>query len=392
MALSAPSTPRCNYATPKRLGKENYPPLQTPDCFRRVTLETPSSSTKRSTKERTDKSDKVSNLQVAVRIRPMNTKELSCIGANNIITVNFKNSTIHVNSTSTSSIAQNMGHTFQYDHVFWSCDESKLEYAGQEDVFLAVGQPLLDSAFGGYNACLFAYGQTGSGKSYSMMGQNFGQVIDIDGNAGVIPRFSKQLFARLNQLGDHIGNLAIKHEGNTCTWTVEVSYFEIYNEKIHNLLSTHPELNRQPLKVREHPVWGPYVVDLSVHTVTNYKELRQLILLGNKNRTTAATTMNDNSSRSHSIFTIEISLSEGDEEGDSCRRSKISLVDLAGSERLSNVGNNEERIKQGVCINKSLLTLRKVITALADQKKVNQFVPYRDSVLTWLLKVRNIHF
>lgn len=209
-----------------------------------------------------------------------------------------------------------------------------------------------------------------------MMGQNNSEIIDIDVNAGVIPRFCKSLFLRISELDPN------------CTASVEVSYFEIYNEKIHDLLSD-TSGSKQPLKVREHPVWGPYVVDLSVHRVETYKELRNFLLLGNKNRATAATAMNEKSSRSHSIFSIEISLSEGDKEEDSCRRSKVNLVDLAGSERLSGAGN-EERIKQGVCINKSLLTLGKVISALAEQKKGNQFVPYRDSVLTWLLRVSMI--
>lgn len=365
MALSAPNTPRSQYTTPKRLGKENYPP-QTPECFRQVTVETPV-STKRTSRDKNSKSDKISNLQVAVRIRPMNARELACVGVYDVVTVNEDDVTLNVNSSTT-----NLDHLFQYDHIFWSCDETNRKYVSQETVFNVIGEPLLDSAFRGYNACLFAYGQTGSGKSYSMMGQHFGEVIDIDVNAGIIPRFCKNLFARLSELGPN------------CTSTVEISYFEIYNEKIHNLLASTPALNRQPLKVREHPVWGPYVVDLSVHSVSSYKELKNFLMLGNKNRATAATSMNDNSSRSHSIFTIEISLSEGDDERMPCRRSKVNLVDLAGSERLGNNEHNGERIKQGVSINKSLLTLRKVITALAE--KGNQFVPYRESVLTWLLR------
>lgn len=169
--------------------------------------------------------------------------------------------------------------------------------------------------------------------------------------------------------------------------SVEVSYFEIYNEKIHDLLSTETTTtNRAPLKVREHPEWGPYVVDLSVHSAKTYEELRHWLVLGNKNRATAATVMNENSSRSHSIFSIELCLSDGNTETDSSRRSKVSLVDLAGSERLGSSSSTEEKMKQGVCINKSLLTLGKVILALAEQKK-NVFVPYRESVLTWLLKV-----
>lgn len=198
---------------------------------------------------------------------------------------------------------------------------------------------------------------------------------------------------------------------------VEVSYFEIYNEKIHDLLSVQqamaatPEtpVQRQALKVREHPIFGPYVVDLSAHSVDSYSALRNWLAVGNSQRATASTAMNDKSSRSHSIFNIVLNLTDLSSDGSDgmssdtdsgtvvslrqTRRSKISLVDLAGSERISVSGSNGERIREGVSINKSLLTLGKVIAALADTRKVggnatpSTFVPYRESVLTWLLRV-----
>lgn len=372
MALSAPSTPRSNFTTPKRL---NQRPQETPDCFSQVTLETPSSAAKcRSMRASKDKFDEVSNLTVAVRIRPMNNRELSVIGATNAVKV--KDQDLVVRAGTVGAGYTNIDHIFHYDHIFWSVDEESPAYASQADVFRKLGQPLLDSAFRGYNACLFAYGQTGSGKSYSMMGQNSLDTIDIDSesHSGVTPRFCRELFTRITEL-----------DPDTSV-SVEVSYFEIYNEKIHDLLAA--STNRMPLKVREHPEWGPHVVNLSVHVVKSYEELRQWLLIGNKNRATAATAMNEKSSRSHSIFSIELCLSDGVEQMDSSRRSKVSLVDLAGSERLGSTHNTEEKIRQGVSINKSLLTLGKVISALAEQKK-NQFVPYRESVLTWLLRVRN---
>lgn len=172
---------------------------------------------------------------------------------------------------------------------------------------------------------------------------------------------------------------------------VEVSYFEIYNEKIHDLLSVQhavtggPETQvlRQALKVREHPIFGPYVVDLSAHSVDSYSALRNWLAVGNSQRATASTAMNDKSSRSHSIFNIVLNLTDlSSDDGMSSdtdsgtisslrqtRRSKISLVDLAGSERISVSGSNGERIREGVSINKSLLTLGKVIAALADTRK-----------------------
>lgn len=202
---------------------------------------------------------------------------------------------------------------------------------------------------------------------------------------------------------------------------VEVSYFEIYNEKIHDLLSVQQAIaatpdtpvQRHALKVREHPIFGPYVVDLSAHSVDSYSALRNWLAVGNSQRATASTAMNDKSSRSHSIFNIVLNLTDlSSDDGMSSdtdsgtvvslrqtRRSKISLVDLAGSERISVSGSNGERIREGVSINKSLLTLGKVIAALADSRKMggnatpSTFVPYRESVLTWLLRVSEaMHF
>ncbi|KAF5293103.1 hypothetical protein FQA39_LY13713 [Lamprigera yunnana] len=362
------ATPKRNLTTPSRVAKRQHTklPTETPECFTQVTVETPRSSKTSFTDD--DKCDEARNLVVAVRIRPMNARELSVVGAKNVVHVEDKKITI--NSNSPGSFMTKLKYAFPYDYVFWSCDSSKPNYSSQEDVFAKIGDPLLQNAFQGYNACLLAYGQTGSGKSYSMMGSD-SHYLDSD-ESGIIPRFCKKLFNKLTQLDDPDAA------------TVVVSYFEIYNEKIHDLLLSS---NRIPLKVREHPVWGPYIVNLSTHKVTSHEELKSWMLLGNKNRAVAATLMNEKSSRSHSIFSIELSLSEGD-EGSLTRRSKVSLVDLAGSERLGNInnGSSEEKLKQGVFINKSLLTLGKVICALADQKRGVQFVPYRESVLTWLLR------
>lgn len=212
------------------------------------------------------------------------------------------------------------------------------------------------------------------------MGQDMCDSMDCDISAGVTPRFCKRLFKKLHEIQ------------STVTATVELSYFEIYNEKIHDLLALNANNSKTALKVREHPVWGPYVVDLSVHVVNSYEEMKQWLIIGNKNRATAATQMNEKSSRSHSIFSIELNLSENIGENSTCKRSKVSLVDLAGSERLGNSYNNDEKLRQGVSINKSLLTLGKVISALSENKKGNMFVPYRDSVLTWLLRVSYYFF
>ncbi|NXC12786.1 KI13B protein, partial [Corythaeola cristata] len=260
---------------------------------------------------------------------------------------------------------------FAYDHCFWSMDESvKEKYAGQDVVFKCLGENILQNAFDGYNACIFAYGQTGSGKSYTMMG--------TADQPGLIPRLCSGLFER-----------AQKEENEEQSFKVEVSYMEIYNEKVRDLLD--PKGSRQTLKVREHSVYGPYVDGLSKLAVASYKDIESLMSEGNKSRTVAATNMNEESSRSHAVFKIILTHTLYDvQSGTSGEKvGKLSLVDLAGSERATKTGAAGDRLKEGSNINKSLTTLGLVISALADQaagKNKNKFVPYRDSVLTWLLK------
>ncbi|XP_037542008.1 kinesin-like protein KIF13B [Nematolebias whitei] len=249
-------------------------------------------------------------------------------------------------------------------------ESQKEQFAGQDVVFQCLGESLLNNAFMGYNACIFAYGQTGSGKSYTMMGSAE--------QPGLIPRLCSSLFNRTVQE---------VREGET--FTVEVSYMEIYNEKVRDLLD--PKGSRRALRVREHNVLGPYVDGLSRLAVTSYKDIESLMSEGNKSRTVAATNMNEESSRSHAVFNIILTHTLRDmKSGTSGEKvSKLSLVDLAGSERAAKTGAAGERLKEGSNINKSLSTLGLVISALADQgagQNKSKFVPYRDSVLTWLLK------
>uniref|UniRef100_A0AAR2JAB3 Kinesin family member 13Ba n=1 Tax=Pygocentrus nattereri TaxID=42514 RepID=A0AAR2JAB3_PYGNA len=275
------------------------------------------------------------------------------------------------NQTFLHPASGNLGKVFAYDYCFWSMDESEKEkYAGQDVVFQCLGESLLHNAFQGYNACIFAYGQTGSGKSYTMMGS-------VD-QPGLIPRLCSSLFER-----------TVQQQREEESFTVEVSYMEIYNEKVRDLLD--PKGSRQALRVREHKVLGPYVDGLSRLAVASYKDIESLMSEGNKSRTVAATNMNEESSRSHAVFNIILTHTLKDlQSGTSGEKvSKLSLVDLAGSERAAKTGAAGERLKEGSNINKSLTTLGLVISALADQgagKNKSKFVPYRDSVLTWLLK------
>ncbi|NXJ76386.1 KI16B protein, partial [Trogon melanurus] len=276
----------------------------------------------------------------------------------------------------TGDIGRERTKTFTYDFSYFSADSKSPSFVCQEMVFKNLGTDVLKSAFEGYNACVFAYGQTGSGKSYTMMGNA--------GDAGLIPRICEGLFSKISE----------KTKRNEASFRTEVSYLEIYNERVRDLLRRKSSKTNN-LRIREHPKEGPYVEDLSKHLVQNYTDVEELMDAGNINRTTAATGMNDVSSRSHAIFTINFTQAKFDSEMPCETVSKIHLVDLAGSERADATGATGVRLKEGGNINKSLVTLGNVISALADlsqdatnplSKKKQVFVPYRDSVLTWLLK------
>ncbi|XP_054637397.1 kinesin-like protein KIF13A isoform X4 [Dunckerocampus dactyliophorus] len=310
-------------------------------------------------------------VKVAVRVRPMNRREIE-LNTKCVVDMEDNQTVLHPPpSNSKGDNSRKQPKVFAFDHCFWSMDDSNVpKYAGQEVVFKCLGEGILENAFQGYNACIFAYGQTGSGKSFSMMGNGE--------QPGLIPRLCCSLFERV-----HID------ANEAHTFKVEVSYMEIYNEKVRDLLD--PKGSRQSLKVREHKVLGPYVDGLSQLAVTSFEDIEVLMSEGNKSRTVAATNMNEESSRSHAVFSIIVTQTLYDlQSGNSGEKvSKMSLVDLAGSERVSKTGAAGERLKEGSNINKSLTTLGCVISALADQsagKGKAKFVPYRDSVLTWLLK------
>ncbi|XP_073346142.1 kinesin-like protein KIF16B isoform X2 [Pagrus major] len=320
----------------------------------------------------------MASVRVAVRVRPMNRREKD-LTAKCIIKMEG-NKTSVTNLKLPEGIAgestRDRTKTFTYDFSYDSTDCKSSTFVSQEKVFKDLGSDVLKAAFEGYNACVFAYGQTGSGKSYTMMGN--------PGDAGLIPRFCEGLFSRISE----------STRWDEASFRTEVSYLEIYNERVRDLLRR-KSTQTYNLRVREHPKDGPYVEDLSKHLVQNYSDVEELMEAGNINRTTASTGMNDVSSRSHAIFTINFTQAKFDAEMPSETVSKIHLVDLAGSERADATGATGVRLKEGGNINKSLVTLGNVISSLADMsqdgvntnlKKKSVFVPYRDSVLTWLLK------
>ncbi|GCB61092.1 hypothetical protein scyTo_0011250, partial [Scyliorhinus torazame] len=262
-------------------------------------------------------------------------------------------------------------------------------------VYQDLGTSVLSGAIEGYNVCLFAYGQTGSGKTYTMMG--------TPASVGLTPRICKGLFSRVDD---------DQEKPTSCR--IEVSFLEIYNERVRDLLKRGDGNKPYTLRVREHPDKGPYVQGLSQHLVSDYEQLVELLEEGISNRITAATHIHDASSRSHAIFTIHYTQATLEDHLPSEMVSKINLVDLAGSER-ADPNFCKDRITEGSNINKSLVTLGIVISTLAQNSQMTSscqsinsvvsegdngshsgtysgnnrrqcYVPYRDSVLTWLLK------
>lgn len=346
------------------------------------------------------------NVKVVVRVRPFLPRETikECV---NLISMNSNTTTINpppVNTQQTSSTRAAARRnadpkSFTFDYSFWSCNKADSNFADQQRVYDCVGREFLDHNMEGYHTCIFAYGQTGSGKSHTMMGN--------DTDPGLIPRTCEDLFERVEKMtSGHV----------TCT--VRVSYFEVYNEQVRDLLvtskeSTGPNVQQPKLRVRESPTEGPYVEDLSEFSVKTAGEVLKYLASGNKARSTAATKMNDVSSRSHAVFTLVVKQVITDPVTDATeeKTSRIRLVDLAGSERANSTGATGQRLREGSNINKSLTTLGRVIAALADtssdssplngrnspikKKSPNLpssnaggegIIPYRDSTLTWLLK------
>ncbi|XP_008585337.1 PREDICTED: kinesin-like protein KIF1A isoform X10 [Galeopterus variegatus] len=312
------------------------------------------------------------SVKVAVRVRPFNSREMSR-DSKCIIQMSGSTTTI-VNPKQPKETPK----SFSFDYSYWShTSPEDINYASQKQVYRDIGEEMLQHAFEGYNVCIFAYGQTGAGKSYTMMGKQ-----EKD-QQGIIPQLCEDLFSRINDTSN-----------DNMSYSVEVSYMEIYCERVRDLLN--PK-NKGNLRVREHPLLGPYVEDLSKLAVTSYNDIQDLMDSGNKARTVAATNMNETSSRSHAVFNIIFTQKRHDAETNITTEkvSKVSLVDLAGSERADSTGAKGTRLKEGANINKSLTTLGKVISALAEmdsgpnknkKKKKTDFIPYRDSVLTWLLR------
>uniref|UniRef100_A0A672IF21 Kinesin family member 4 n=1 Tax=Salarias fasciatus TaxID=181472 RepID=A0A672IF21_SALFA len=248
---------------------------------------------------------------------------------------------------------------FTYDYVFDPTAE-------QEEVFSTAVSPLLNGLFKGYHATVLAYGQTGSGKTFSM-GGTYTSSQENDPSVGVIPRVIGRIFSEKEKRAD-------------CEFCLAVSYLEIYNEDILDLLSSSKD--KPAISIREDPKEGIKIVGLTETRVFSAQEMVSCLEVGNCARTVGSTAMNAASSRSHAIFTITLEQRRGVDS----IVSKLHLVDLAGSERQKKTKAEGDRLKEGISINRGLLALGNVISALGDESKKHTFVPYRDSKLTRLLQ------
>ncbi|XP_005105009.1 kinesin-like protein KIF3A isoform X4 [Aplysia californica] len=297
----------------------------------------------------------VDNVRVVVRSRPMNDKEkeTSCV---EVVKIEEVRGTVNVKNP--QGMPSEPPKTFTFDIVFGpDCK--------QLDVYNKVARPVVDCVLEGYNGTIFAYGQTGTGKTFTMEGLRA-----IPEKRGIIPNSFAHIF----------GHIA-KAEGDT-RFLVRVSYLEIYNEEVRDLLGKD---QHQRLEVKERPDVGVYVKDLSAFVVNNADDMDRIMTLGNKNRSVGATHMNMHSSRSHAIFTVTIECSEKGPDGEQhVRVGKLHLVDLAGSERQAKTGATGQRLKEATKINLSLSTLGNVISSLVDGKSTH--IPYRNSKLTRLLQ------
>ncbi|EGF80786.1 hypothetical protein BATDEDRAFT_11069 [Batrachochytrium dendrobatidis JAM81] len=297
------------------------------------------------------------NVMVVCRCRPFSEKEKAA-GHFKICNIDPKNCVISLKNPKQESDIK----TFTFDSAF---DEGCTQ--ASDLVYSETAQVIVDAALEGFNGTVLVYGQTGTGKTFSMQG-----IPTTPHLRGIIPKTFHHIF-------DHIAQTSQKK------FLVRVSFLEIYNEEIKDLLIKANKNPKGGLDLKEHPETGIYVKDLSAFVVKSVEEMEHLMDVGNKHRSVGATLMNENSSRSHSIFSITIESSEPGPDGqDRYVSGKLNLVDLAGSERQSKTGASGDRLKEATKINLSLSALGNCISALVDGR--SSHIPYRDSKLTRLLQ------
>uniref|UniRef100_A0A7E4VXP5 Kinesin-like protein n=1 Tax=Panagrellus redivivus TaxID=6233 RepID=A0A7E4VXP5_PANRE len=296
------------------------------------------------------------NVKVAVRCRPLSAQEIAQ-GHTTAIAVDEYNCTVEVKNPANKNDPPKV---FTFDEVFGPDSQ-------QMTIYNKVARPIVENVLKGYNGTIFAYGQTGTGKTFTMSGE-----MDQPTMRGIIPN-------SFVHICDHIS----KSQSDK-RFIVRVSYLEIYNEEIRDLLAKDKE-KKKNIDIRESPDIGVFVQNLSSVTVDTAEAMYNLMKFGSDNRQVGSTNMNENSSRSHAVFTVTVECSAGIGSEQHVTQGKLHLVDLAGSERQSKTGATGERLKEASKINLSLSTLGRVISALVD-KNGKTHIPYRVSKLTRLLQ------
>ncbi|KAK6185058.1 hypothetical protein SNE40_007379 [Patella caerulea] len=306
--------------------------------------------------------EKDQKIQVSLRCRPLNSIErkqasysiVDCNKDKKEITVKEK---LGINPHTK---------TFNFDHVFPPASK-------QIDVYNSIVTPVVDEVLQGYNCTIFAYGQTGTGKTFTMEGERSNDPSiswEDDPLAGIVPRAMYHIFEKL--------------QTQEVEFSVRVSYLELYNEELFDLLGS----TEDSLKLRiydDATKKGSVIIQgLEDVVVRNKNEVYQILERGASRRQTAATLMNATSSRSHSVFSVTIHIKENTIDGEELLKTgKLYLVDLAGSENIGRSGAVDKRAREAGNINQSLLTLGRVITALVEHAP---HIPYRESKLTRLLQ------
>ncbi|KAF3333862.1 Phragmoplast orienting kinesin 2 [Carex littledalei] len=300
------------------------------------------------------------NVQVVIRVRPVNSNEKSLCGFNRCLKQESSQTITWIGQPETR---------FMFDYV--AC-----ETINQEMLFRVTGLPMVENCMSGYNSCMFAYGQTGSGKTHTMLGEISNLEVRPSPDRGMTPRIFEFLFARIRAEEE-------SRRDEKLRYSCKCSFLEIYNEQITDLLDP----SSTNLLLREDSQKGIYVENLTEFKVESVHDILTLIIQGSANRRVAATNMNRESSRSHSVFTCVIESHWEKDSTANFRFARLNLVDLAGSERQKTSGAEGERLKEAASINKSLSTLGHVIMVLSDLANGKQkHVPYRDSRLTFLLQ------
>lgn len=303
------------------------------------------------------------NIRVFCRVRPsIGDKKDAPLTTMRFFGEDQEKMEISEQATSTLGKVSVKTHEFTFDRVF-SPKET------QSDCFEEISQ-LVQSALDGYNVCIFAYGQTGSGKTFTMLGPNH----STEETMGMIPRAVHQIYDVAQELKQTTG----------WEYAMEGQFLEIYNETIHDLLGETSSYGKLKHEIHHDKNGRTTVTDMTSVKLDSPNKVKSMLRKANVNRATGATNLNERSSRSHSVFTLQ--LSGYNRINGERTHGVLNLIDLAGSERVSKSGSEGDRLREAQAINKSLSCLGGVIQALVDNKEGGGHIPYRNSKLTWLLR------